>query len=257
MKRLLLTALLLLASPAWAATIEDATAAYARSDYAAVLKITRPLAAKGEAWAQHFLGDSYYDGQGVVQDYAEAVKWYRLAAEQGLAMAQSNLGLMYEKGQGVLQDYAEAVRLYRLAATQGNAGAQTSLGVMYVKGHGVVQDSAEAVKWFKLAAAQGEPNAQHNLGVIEASPALITLSCIVESGIAAGVEFQYQINETAKTIWASRQEAPTQINIGPTEIRFKQGQADISISRNTGRYSNSFLTKLATGTCQTITQRKF
>ena len=48
MKRLLLTALLLLASPAWAATIEDATAAYARSDYAAVLKITRPLAAKGD-----------------------------------------------------------------------------------------------------------------------------------------------------------------------------------------------------------------
>ena len=78
MKRLLLTALLLFASPAWTAPIDDAVAAYARGDYATVLKITRPLAAKGEAWAQHFLADSYAGGQGVVQDYAEAVKWYRL-----------------------------------------------------------------------------------------------------------------------------------------------------------------------------------
>ena len=257
MKRLLLTALLLFASPAWTAPIDDAVAAYALGDYATVLKITRPLAAKGEAWAQHFLADSYAAGQGVVQDYAEAVKWYRLAAAQGLAPAQYNLGLMYGNGRGVVQDYAEAVRLYLLAAAQGHVMAQSHLGMMYVKGHGVVQDSAEAVKWFKLAAAQGEPNAQHNLGVIEASPALITLSCIVESGIAAGVEFQYQINETAKTIWASRQVAPTQINIGPTDIRFKQGNADISISRNTGRYSNSSFSTLATGTCQIITQRKF
>ena len=78
MKRLILTALLLLASPAWAAPIDDAAAANARGDYAAELRITRPLAAKGEAWAQHFLADSYAGGQGVVQDYAEAVKWYRL-----------------------------------------------------------------------------------------------------------------------------------------------------------------------------------
>ena len=256
MKHLILAAVLLLASPAWAAPIDDATAANARGDYEAELKITRPLAAKGEAWAQTFLADSYAAGRGVVQDSAEAVKWYRLAAAQGLAFAQNNLGVMYDNGQGVKQDYVEAVKWYKLAAAQGIAGAQTSLGVMYVKGHGVVQDSAEAVKWFKLAAAQGDPNAQHNLGAIEASR-LITLSCIVESGIAAGVEFQYQINETAKTIWASRQDAPTEINIGPTDIRFKQGQANISISRNTGRYSNSFLSTLATGTCQTITQRKF
>ena len=123
MKRLILTALLLLTSPAWAAPIEDATAAYARGDYATVLKIIRPLAAKGEAWAQHFLGDSYYDGQGVVQDYAEAVKWYRLAAEQGLAMAQSNLGLMYAQGQGVPMDTVRAHMWFNLAAAMGNADA--------------------------------------------------------------------------------------------------------------------------------------
>ena len=131
MKRILLTVLLLFASSAWAAPIDDAAAANVRGDYAAELRITRPLAEKGVAWAQFFLGDSYLSGEGVVQDYAEAVKWYRLAAAQGDASAQYNLGTMYGKGQGVLQDYAEAVKWYRLAAAQGNASAQSNLGTMY------------------------------------------------------------------------------------------------------------------------------
>ena len=80
MKRLILTALLLLASSVWAAPIEDALAANNRGDYAAELRITRPLAAKGEAWAQSFLGNSYCIGQGVVQDYTEALRWYSVAA---------------------------------------------------------------------------------------------------------------------------------------------------------------------------------
>jgi len=56
MYSLLFSALLLLASPAWAAPIDDAAAANARGDYTAELRITRPLAAKGEAWAQSLLG---------------------------------------------------------------------------------------------------------------------------------------------------------------------------------------------------------
>ena len=55
-KRLLLTVLLLLSSPAWAGPRDDAAAASTRGDYAAELRITRPLAAKGEVWAQSFLG---------------------------------------------------------------------------------------------------------------------------------------------------------------------------------------------------------
>ena len=78
MNRILLSALLLLAGSAWAAPIDDAIAANARGDYAAGLKIIRPLAEKGVAWAQNNLGAMYYKGQGVPQDYAEAVKWYRL-----------------------------------------------------------------------------------------------------------------------------------------------------------------------------------
>ena len=64
-------------------TISEAAEANGRGDYAAELKITRPLAAKGEAWAQAFLGDNFAFGQGVTKNYAEALKWYRLAAAQG------------------------------------------------------------------------------------------------------------------------------------------------------------------------------
>ena len=123
MKRLLLTTLLLLASSAWAAPIDDALAANARGDYAAGLKIIRPLAAKGVAWAQLFLGDSYSTGEGVLQDYAEAVKWYRLAAAQGNADAQYNLGVMYGKGQGVPMDDVVAHMWFNLAAVKGDADA--------------------------------------------------------------------------------------------------------------------------------------
>ena len=128
MNRLLLSALLLLAGSAWAGPYEDAEAAHNRGDYAAELKITRPLAAKGEAWAQYYLGQSYRSGRGVPQNYRDAAKWYRLAAAQGDAVAQRYLGWMYLDGKGVAQDYAEAVKWFRLAAAQG-AVSQSQLKV--------------------------------------------------------------------------------------------------------------------------------
>lgn len=81
----LLTVILLLASSAWAGPMEDAAAANARGDYAAELRIIRPLAAKGEAWAQLSLGDSYRTGEGVPKNDAEAVKWWKLAQTLGCA----------------------------------------------------------------------------------------------------------------------------------------------------------------------------
>lgn len=114
MIRTFLTALLLLTSPAWAAPIDDAAAANGRGDYAAELRITRPMAEKGVAWAQFSLGHSYRNGKGVPKNDTEAVKWFRLAAAKGNAYAQSHLGVMYGNGKGVLQDYAEAVKWYRL-----------------------------------------------------------------------------------------------------------------------------------------------
>lgn len=52
MKKLLLTLLAMLRpNAAWAGPVDDALAVHIRKDFASVLKIVRPLALKGEAWA--------------------------------------------------------------------------------------------------------------------------------------------------------------------------------------------------------------
>ncbi|MFQ5939541.1 MAG: tetratricopeptide repeat protein, partial [Alphaproteobacteria bacterium] len=126
--------------------------------FEAALREFLPLAQKGDAQAQFYLGFMYRNGQGTPEDFSEAVNWYRRAAEQGVAGAQFNLGLMYDNGQGVPQDYAEAVLWYRRAAEQGIAGAQFNLGLKYRDGEGLPPDLVQAHFWFNLATATARPN---------------------------------------------------------------------------------------------------
>ena len=137
-----------------AGPLEDGNAAYQRGDITTALRLLRPLAEQGNAYAQFSLGVMYAKGQGVTQDYKEAMEWYRRSADQGFAIAQSNLGVMYANGQGVTQDYKAAVKWLRLAAEQSNANAQSNLGAMYAKGQGVTQDFLRAYMWLNLAASK-------------------------------------------------------------------------------------------------------
>jgi hypothetical protein len=75
-----------------------------------------PLADKGNAVAQFFLGVMYLNGHGVPQDYTEAAKWYRFAAEQGHPWAQSALGFFFVNGRGVPKNYIQAHMWLNLAA---------------------------------------------------------------------------------------------------------------------------------------------
>lgn len=109
----------------------------------------------GDANAQYYLGEMYYNGKGVTQDFAEAIKLFRLAAARGIPKAQFYLGTMYSMGRGVTQDDAAAVRWYQLAAAQGDLDAQYNLGEMYYEGKGVPQHYVRAHMWFNLAAASG------------------------------------------------------------------------------------------------------
>ena len=87
-------------------------------DYVTALRLWRPLAAQGYAYAQYNLGGMYNEGQGVPRDYAEAVKWYRKAAKQGYSQAQYNVGVMYHKGRGVPQNNVQAHMWFSLAASR-------------------------------------------------------------------------------------------------------------------------------------------
>ena len=153
-----------------AGPFEDGLAAYHRSDYAEARDIWLPLAERGDAGAQFFLGLLYFEARtelgenlaliygeqhGVLRDYAEAMKWFRKAARQGNTGGQLRLGDMYEYGWGVPQDYEKAVKWYRLAADRGDTGAQFRLGEIFESGRLVApQDYVQAHKWYNLAAAE-------------------------------------------------------------------------------------------------------
>src|ERR1039458_8959509 len=57
--------------------------AYDQGDYATALREFLPLAEKGDAQAQRYLGDMKRDGKGVPVDKPQALRWYRSAAAQG------------------------------------------------------------------------------------------------------------------------------------------------------------------------------
>ena len=136
---------------------EDAVDAYSSGDYAAALRLWRPMAERGDHASQHNLGVVYRDGQGVARDHAEAAKWFRLAAGQGNADSQTSLGIMYYDGLGVPRNHGEAAKWFRRAADQGHALAQNNLSVMSALGDGVAQDLLKVHMWFSLAASRFPP----------------------------------------------------------------------------------------------------
>ncbi|WP_314955586.1 tetratricopeptide repeat protein [Bradyrhizobium cosmicum] len=94
------------------------------------------------------------------QDYARASRIFIPLAERGNAPAQTYLGLLFETGRGVPQNYTEAAMWYRRAAEQGDSRAQYSLGLLYDRGFGVPQDIIEASKWLNLSTAAAPPQAR-------------------------------------------------------------------------------------------------
>ena len=94
--------------------------------------------------------DAYQKG-----DFLVALKKLVPLADKGDATAQLYLGMMNEKGQGVPRNYKRAAVRYRQAAEQGNAEAQRHLGEMYNSGRGVPQNKKIAAEWYRKSSAQG------------------------------------------------------------------------------------------------------
>lgn len=82
---LIVAFLLILASASAVAgtKLDDGVTAMLRGDNAAALKVFRPLATKGDAEAQYYLGYMYQSGTGVPMNKKVALEWYNRAAAQG------------------------------------------------------------------------------------------------------------------------------------------------------------------------------
>ena len=68
---------------AQAQSLRQGVSAFNRQDYVQASRIFIPLAERGDAAAQTYLGFMFETGRGVPQNYTEAAMWYRRAAEQG------------------------------------------------------------------------------------------------------------------------------------------------------------------------------
>ena len=223
---------LLVALPAMAQDPQKGVAAYEGGDYATALRELRPLAEKGNAEAQTYLGLMYRYGEGVPQNYVEAVKWYRKAAAQGHARAQNTLGNRYRLGQGVPQDYNEAAKWYRKAAEQGYAGAQYSLGISYDKGEGVPQNHAEALRWYRKAADQGHADAQNNLGSMYAKSQGVVTKAVKTPPKA---KYGSQVPNTPKAIIAALPPAPARagfrVQLGAVKSKARAEKEAVRLTR--------------------------
>jgi len=156
-----LAALLLLAAPA-RADLRAGIAAFMAGDRVIAWRELLPLARKGDAVAENYVGIMYAHGFGTDKDMTEAAYWYEKAAKQGLTDAQFNLGfLRFQNG-----NYAGAAPLLAEAAMAGVGMAQYYLGRMYKEGIHYPHDDAVARTWVTRAAENNITQAQFDLALM-------------------------------------------------------------------------------------------
>jgi len=85
------------------------------------------------------------------EDYAGALKEFEPLAKKGNARAQYYLGRMYMEGKGVERNSMDGLELLNNAAQKDDPDAQYLLGDIYLHGKGVTYDQATAHTWFKKA----------------------------------------------------------------------------------------------------------
>ena len=113
--------LLLAATPATAASLEEAQAAIDVGNYTGALSSARELAEAGDARAMTMLGIMYRRGQGVRANLDTAIDWLSRAADLDQAPAQLALALIYLDPNSGFADYPKGEGWLRRAAGSGNA----------------------------------------------------------------------------------------------------------------------------------------
>jgi uncharacterized protein len=151
-------------NPALGNDLQIGLDAFRNNNYTLAYEKLKPFAEQGNKFAQAFIGDLYYDGNGVPQNCESAKHWYTEAAKQGLLYAQFQLGNANYMGE-CPQNYDEAFKWFAQAAEQNEITSQSMLGYMYNSGKGTsVVDHKKAFYWFSKAANQGDAKAQAFLG---------------------------------------------------------------------------------------------
>jgi len=140
------------------APAEDAPAveAFNQGHYDTALAAARPLADRGDAFAQTLLGLMQFEGKGAPMNFAKATEFLKPAAESGSPLAQYLLGLCYYRAFGAIHNLTLAEQYLRPLAEANWRTAQYMLAKVYQ----AQQKTGEADPWLLAAADQGFRQAQ-------------------------------------------------------------------------------------------------
>ena len=115
----------------------------------------------GHWGAARYLGELYFDGEGVRRDYRTAFRWFEEANDI------CKLGICYRKGLGVRQDPEKAVRCFEEKA-RWDADSARQLGLCHLEGDGVPRDRRLARRWLDRAVKLGSEEAKADLEALRA-----------------------------------------------------------------------------------------
>jgi TPR repeat protein len=156
-------AMALVPVPAGAQSVKAGIEAWQRADYAAAIKIWRPLADQGDPDAAFNVGQAYRLGRGVPVNLSLAQRWFQAAAEKGHLDAQATLGLLlFDSG-----DRAQGIKWLQSAADRGEPRALLIYGTALFNGDGVTRDPVLAYALISRAAAQGLAPAKATLAQLD------------------------------------------------------------------------------------------
>ena len=116
------------------------------------IKRIKKLMKKGNGDAFNFLAFLYAHGRkGLSRDYQKSNELYLKAGELGCVEGYHNLGNSYYNGRGVVMDEKKAKHYYELAAMMGSVNARHNIGALEFE----ADDHRRAMKHFMIAARAG------------------------------------------------------------------------------------------------------
>jgi len=152
--------------------LKKALAAYEARDGLKVIELLTPLAEKGNAKAQYYLGAVLSNSPGlypgVQMDKELGWSWIKKSADQGFAEAEFSVGFEYAAGVNQPEDMEAAMVWTQKAAVHGYVPAMGVMGNAYngdpdYSGSGIRPDPKLAMSWYRKAAKKGDA---HSLAMV-------------------------------------------------------------------------------------------
>ncbi len=108
--------------------------------------------------SKYYLGNIYYNGNGVDKDVKKAIKYWEEASFLGEMSSKFSLAMCYYDGNGIEKKIAEAIKLLEELSKSGHRDAKYVLAIYYSNGN--KEERIKSIKLLEQAAMFGESRSQ-------------------------------------------------------------------------------------------------